>query len=100
MIFALVHFKMDGGPQRLYNDSPVTLYYSEGATHMTGFPEELLPVVNQHWANFGPQSQLIRHFLGITYFILTFVNFFANFLVIYVYLRVKELRTPVRIISI
>ena len=79
-------------------DSTFKLYNTEGNIFIPSFPEELLPVVNQHWADFGPQDSLIIHVWGIAFFLLTFVNFFGNFLVIYVYLYVKELRTPVSLI--
>ena len=79
----------------IYYDSSLKLYYPEGATHMSDFPEDLLPVVNEHWANFPPQHPLIADFLGIAYFLLTFVCIGGNCLVVYIYLSVKELRTPV-----
>ena len=71
---------MDNGQQGVNYDSNFKLHFPEGTTHMTDFPEELLTVVNQHWADFDPQHPLIRHVFGISFLLLTFVNFFANFL--------------------
>ena len=81
-------------------DSKFKMHFPEGTTHMTDFPEELLTVVNQHWADFDPQHPLIRHVFGIAFLLLTFVNFFANFLIIFVYINVDELRTPVSSLAI
>jgi len=75
-------------------DSSYNLYYPEGANQLFDVPEELMPIVSQHWAQFPPQHPLIHHSFGIIFFFLWVVNFVGNGLVIFIFLKTKTLRTP------
>ena len=61
-----------------------------------GFPEELRSVLHPHWEQFPPQHPLIPYFFGVFLFALSFVSLVGNFLLLYVFLSTKSLRTPVR----
>lgn len=47
------------------------------------------------WSQFPPANPLIPHFFGILFFFLWIVSFLGNGCVIYIFLKVKGLRTPV-----
>ncbi len=47
-------------------------------------------------SQFPPANPLIPHFFGIMFFFLWIVSFLGNGCVIYIFLKVKSLRTPVR----
>ena len=68
---------------------------SLGATHMDGFPQELMSVSNAHWASFPPQHPMIADMVAICFFFLWCVSFFGNGCVIYIFLASKNLRSPV-----
>ncbi len=51
-------------------------------------------VVNDHWSQFPPANPLIAHFFGIMFFFLWIVSFLGNGCVVYIFLKVKSLRTP------
>ena len=62
-----------------------------------GFPEELRSVLHPHWEQFPPQHPLIPYFFGVFLFALSFISLVGNFLLLYVFLSTKDLRTPVRL---
>lgn len=59
-----------------------------------GIPADVMEVVNSHWSQFPPANPLIPHFFGILFFFLWIVSFLGNGCVIYIFLKVKGLRTP------
>ena len=61
---------------------------------MDGLDRAALDIVDEHWAQFPPQHPLANHLIGIAYFFLWIINFFGNGSVIYIFLKVKSLRTP------
>merc|ERR1711872_337275 len=82
------------GSDVIYMDSSYNLFYPKGANQLFDIPEEVMPVINQHWAQFPPQHPLIPHIFGILFFFLWMVNFVGNGLVIFIFLKTKSLRTP------
>merc|ERR1711973_1005806 len=83
------------GSDVIYMDSSYNLFYPKGANQLFDIPEEVMPVINQHWAQFPPQHPLIPHIFGILFFFLWMVNFVGNGLVIFIFLKTKSLRTPI-----
>jgi len=75
-------------------DSSYNLFYPKGANQLFDIPDELSPIISQHWAKYPPQHPLIHHSFGIIFFFLWIVNFVGNGLVIYIFLKTKSLRTP------
>lgn len=80
--------------QGVYMDSQLHLVYPKGATHLDGIPKETLDIIHEHWGTYPPQHPLILHVVGICFFFLWVVNFFGNGCVIYIFMKVKSLRTP------
>merc|ERR1711973_888492 len=66
------------GSDVIYMDASYNLFYPKGANQLFDIPEEVMPVINQHWAQFPPQHPLIPHIFGILFF----------------FLKTKSLRTP------
>merc|ERR1711872_337648 len=59
------------GSDVIYMDSSYNLFYPKGANQLFDIPEEVMPVINQHWAQFPPQHPLIPHIFGILFFSLS-----------------------------
>ena len=58
-------------------------------------PEDLLPVIHEHWRKFPPQHPLIKDAFGLMFGMLFIVALLGNLCVIFVFLGTKRLRTPV-----
>merc|ERR1711973_458920 len=71
--------------QFIYMDASYNLFYPKGANQLSDIPEDVMPVINQHWAKFPPQHPLLLPWM---------VNFVGNGLVIYIFLKTKSLRSP------
>ena len=84
-----------GSISGLYLDNEYYLHYPKGMKLTDGIPEDVMEVVDEHWASFAPANPLIPHFFGIMFFFLWMVSFVGNGLVIYIFMKVKSLRTPV-----
>jgi len=57
-----------------------------------------MAIIHPHWSQFPPVNPLIGHFFGIIFFFLWIMSFIGNGCVIYIFLKVKNLRTPVRLL--
>jgi len=51
-------------------------------------------MIHPHWENFPPVNPMWHYLLGVIYIILGVASFTGNGIVIYLYLKVKSLRTP------
>ncbi|CAB4056322.1 OPN4 [Lepeophtheirus salmonis] len=78
----------------LYMDTTYYNQYPPGMKMTDGIPEELREVIHAHWDQYSPANPLIAHFFGIMFFFLWLMNFFGNGLVIFIFSKVKSLRTP------
>jgi len=78
----------------LYLDNEYYLHYPAGMKMTDGVPEELREVVHEHWDQFPPANPLIPHFFGLMFFFMWIVSFLGNGCVIFIFLKVKSLRTP------
>eukprot|EP00096_Caligus_rogercresseyi_P013379 TRINITY_DN6038_c0_g1_i1.p1 TRINITY_DN6038_c0_g1~~TRINITY_DN6038_c0_g1_i1.p1 ORF type:complete len:378 (+),score=135.11 TRINITY_DN6038_c0_g1_i1:116-1249(+) len=78
----------------LYMDDTYYNQYPPGMKMTDGVPDELREVIHTHWDNFSPPNPLIAHFFGVMFFFLWIINFFGNGLVIFIFSKVKTLRTP------
>ena len=86
--------KMAGDKPKIYLDENYGLYYEPGTTMVDGAPEEVLAMSDKHWHQFPPNHPLIQHFFGLCFFLLWMVSFIGNGCVIYIFLKVKALRSP------
>ena len=84
-----------GSISGLYLDNEYYLHYPAGMKMTDGIPDDVMEVVDEHWSNFPPANPLIPHFFGIMFFFLWMMSFVGNGLVIFIFLKVKSLRTPV-----
>lgn len=82
-----------GSISGLYLDDKYFLHYPPGMKLTDNLPEEVQEVVDAHWSQFPPANPLIPHFFGILFFFLWMISFFGNGCVIYIFLKVKSLRT-------
>ena len=80
----------------LYLDNEYYLHYPAGMKMTDGVPEEIREVVSTHWDQFAPANPLIPHFFGLMFFFMWIISFLGNGCVIFIFLKVKSLRTPVR----
>eukprot|EP00096_Caligus_rogercresseyi_P000708 TRINITY_DN11208_c0_g1_i1.p1 TRINITY_DN11208_c0_g1~~TRINITY_DN11208_c0_g1_i1.p1 ORF type:complete len:375 (+),score=75.85 TRINITY_DN11208_c0_g1_i1:1313-2437(+) len=78
----------------LYMDENYHKFYSPTSKITDGIPEELRVIIHEHWDQFAPVNPLLVHFFGIFYFVLCSISITGNLLVIYIFLKVKSLRTP------
>jgi len=78
----------------VYMDEHYNLVYPEGSSLLDGVDSDLLEVIDSHWQQFPPQHPLINHLVGLSYFILWIINVLGNGSVIFIFMKVKSLRTP------
>jgi len=83
-----------GQSDEIYIDASFNLHYPEGASMLDDFPDDLRPVVHNHWAKFPPQHPLIKDAFGLLFGMLFIVALLGNSCVIYVFLGTKRMRTP------
>jgi r-opsin len=55
-----------------------------------------MTIIHPHWSQYPPVNPLVGHFFGLIFFFLWIMSFLGNGCVIYIFLKVKSLRTPVR----
>jgi r-opsin len=55
-----------------------------------------MTIIHPHWSQYPPVNPLVGHFFGLIFFFLWIMSFVGNGCVIYIFLKVKSLRTPVR----
>lgn len=84
----------------MYMDTKYYEMYPPGMKLTDGIPEELSPIIDEHWSQFPPINPLIPHFFGVLFFFLWIVSFVGNGMVIYIFTKVKSLRTPSNIFVI
>ena len=85
-----------GSISGLYLDTKYYQAYPPGMKMTDGVPQDLMGVVvDPHWSQFAPANPLIPHFFGVLFFFLWMISFLGNGCVMYIFLKVKSLRTPV-----
>lgn len=96
MTFGSAAMEDKGSISGLYLDSNYYQAYPPGMKMTDGVPQDLMGVVvDPHWSQFAPANPLIPHFFGVLFFFLWLISFLGNGCVIYIFLKVKSLRTPV-----
>jgi len=86
-----------GSSSGLYMDTEYYAQYPPGMKMTDGIPEDVMAIIHPHWSQFPPVNPLIGHFFGIIFFFLWIMSFIGNGCVIYIFLKVKNLRTPTNI---
>jgi len=72
--------------------------FPEGVSIVDMAPPHLKDVIHPHWANYPPVNPMWHYLLGVIYIFLGFFSTFGNSTVIYLFLKVKKLRTPANIL--
>jgi len=72
----------------------VEFSYPSGVTIADIAPAHIKHMIHPHWENYPPVNPMWHYLLGVIYIILGVVSFTGNGIVIYLYLKVKSLRTP------
>jgi len=68
--------------------------YPEGVSITDIVPDNLKHLVHDHWSQFPPVNPMWHYLLGTIYIILGIASLLGNGTVIYLYFKVKKLRTP------
>jgi len=84
-----------GSISGLYMDAKYYQAYPPGMKMTDGIPADVMAVIDPHWSQFPPANPLIPHFFGVLFFFLWIISFLGNGCVIYIFLKVKSLRTPI-----
>jgi len=68
--------------------------YPSGVTVADLASPQIKHMINPHWNNYPPVNPMWHYLLGVIYCFLGLFSFLGNGTVIYLYLKVKKLRTP------
>jgi len=68
--------------------------YPPGVTIVDTVPDRIKHLVHPHWANYPPVNPMWHYLLGVIYIFMGIASFTGNGVVIYLYFKVKKLRTP------
>jgi len=72
--------------------------FPSGAKITDVVPDQIRPLIHPHWEQFPPVNPMWHYLLGFVYILLGFMSFMGNGTVIYLYLKVKKLRTPANLL--
>jgi len=72
--------------------------YPAGVTIVDVVPDNIKHLIHPHWGQFPPVNPMWHSLLGVIYILLGFASFFGNGTVIYLFLKVKKLRTPANLL--
>jgi len=68
--------------------------YPDGVSIVDVVPPHLKSIIHSHWNNYPPVNPMWHYLLGTIYIFLGVFSFLGNGTVIYLWLKVKKLRTP------
>jgi len=68
--------------------------YPAGVTIVDVAPQHIKHLIHEHWANYPPVNPMWHYLLGVIYIFLGVFSFLGNGVVIYLFFKVKKLRTP------
>ncbi|XP_066962912.1 compound eye opsin BCRH2-like [Macrobrachium rosenbergii] len=68
--------------------------YPAGVSLMDLVPDNVRPMIHEHWSKFPPVNPMWHYLLAGIYMILGFLSFFGNGIVMYLFLTKKSLRSP------
>jgi len=91
------------GPQAAYygyGSSSAEFGYPEGMTVVDFVPENIKHLVHEHWYNFPPVNPMWHYLLGVIYIFLGFFSIVGNCLVVYLYMKAPQLKTPANMLVV
>jgi len=68
--------------------------FPAGAKLIDTVPDDMKHLIHAHWHSFPPVNPMWHYILGIVYFFLFITAVSGNFLVMYLFTKTKELKTP------
>lgn len=77
---------------------PVQFTFPAGSSLTDVVPAAIKPLIHSHWEQFPPVNPMWHYLLGVIYIFLGFASLMGNGTVIYLYLKVKKLRTPANLL--
>jgi len=77
---------------------PQNFGYPAGTSIVEFVSPQIKHLVHPHWEKFPPVNPMWHYLLGVIYIFMGFASFFGNGTVIYLYLKVKKLRTPANLL--
>jgi len=72
----------------------VAFGYPEGVSIVDIVPQNIKPIIHPHWNNYPPVNPMWHYLLGVIYLFLGVFSFCGNGAVLYLWFKVKKLRTP------
>ncbi|KAK7075553.1 Melanopsin [Halocaridina rubra] len=88
------------GPSMAFYGQEASFGYPAGMTVVDFVPEEIKHLVHQHWYSFPPVNPMWHYLLGVIYIFLGFFSIVGNGLVIYLFMKSKELKSPANILIV
>merc|ERR1712002_712085 len=77
-----------------YRGSGLSFGYPEGVSLLDLVPDDVKPMIHEHWSKFPPVNPMWHYLLAGIYLILGFLSFFGNGIVMYLFSFKKSLRSP------
>ncbi|KAA0204025.1 MWS opsin, partial [Hyalella azteca] len=68
--------------------------YAPGVSVVDIVPPHMKDLIHPHWSSFPPPNPMWHYLLGIIYIVMGVLATFGNGVVIYLYMKIKKLRTP------
>ncbi|KAI9564467.1 hypothetical protein GHT06_008206 [Daphnia sinensis] len=72
----------------------ITWGYPPGVSLVDTVPEDMRATIHPHWNKFPPVNPMWHYILGLSYIILGTISVFGNGLVLHLFSKTKELKTP------
>ncbi|XP_046634669.1 compound eye opsin BCRH2-like [Daphnia pulicaria] len=73
---------------------PVVWGFPPGASIIDTVPEDMLEMIHPHWKKFPPVNPMWHYLLGLIYIVLGITSITGNSLVLHLFMKTKDLRTP------
>jgi len=80
-----------------YNQQ-VQFGFPSGVTIVDVVPDAIRPLIHKHWEQFPPVNPMWHYLLGVVYIFLGSASFLGNGTVLYLFFKVKKLRTPANVL--
>jgi len=77
---------------------PQNFGYPAGTSIVEFVRADIRHLVHPHWEKFPPVNPMWHYLLGVIYIIMGFASFFGNGVVMYLFIKVKKLRTPANLL--
>merc|ERR1712121_185297 len=63
-------------------------------------PERIRHLIHRHWENYPPVNPMWHYLLGVIYIFLGFFSIVGNCLVVYLYMKAPQLKTPTNMLVV